>query len=107
MPCMVVACCISRLTTDRRILFFFTYLSGRQSLFLAVATADGSTTDRRILFFFTSLSGRRALFLAVETASRVDDGQTNSVLFHLSVRRAPFRVPSQRLGLTTDRTSIT
>jgi hypothetical protein len=35
-------------TTDRRILFFFTYLSGRRALFLA-----NKTTDRRILYFLT------------------------------------------------------
>ena len=34
---------------DRRILYFFTYLSGRRTC----TTADGLTMDRRILFFLT------------------------------------------------------
>ena len=48
------------------------------------ATADGLTTYRRILFFLTYLSGRRAPFRARD-CGWVDDGQTNSVLFYLSV----------------------
>jgi hypothetical protein len=48
-------------------------------------------TDRRILFFFTYLSGRRRHF-EPEASGRVDDGHTNFVLFHLSSnRRSPFR----------------
>ena len=64
-------------TTDRRIQFFFSELSGRRARFrdrrilfvlteLAVErdseTADRLTTDRRILFVLTELSGRRAIF---------------------------------------------
>ena len=40
--------------------------------------------DRLILFFFTYLSGRQALFRASDSGRDVD-GQTNSVLFDLSV----------------------
>ena len=38
------------------------------------------TTDRQILFFFTYLSGRQVPFRASENRTG-DDGQTNSVLF--------------------------
>ncbi len=54
---------------------------------LSQRTAD-VTTDRRILFFFTYLSVERRSEPA--ESGRVDDEQTNSVLFHLSVRRARF-----------------
>jgi hypothetical protein len=46
--------------------------------------ADGMTTDRRILFFFTYLSGRRVPFRGRDFGL-VDDGQTNSDLFDLTV----------------------
>ena len=65
-------------------------------------TAAGLTTDRRILFFLTNLPGRRAPF-RVSDGGRVDVGQTNSVLFDLSVW--PSSAASQRTddGFTTDR----
>jgi hypothetical protein len=55
------------LTTNRPILFFFTYLSDRRASFREVPsqrTVDVLTTDRRIMFFFSYLSGRRASFRA-------------------------------------------
>jgi hypothetical protein len=52
--------------------------------FLEPATADELTTDRRIMFFSTYLSGRQAPFRAIESG-RVDDGQTNYVLLTESV----------------------
>ena len=101
-----------RRLTDRRILFFLTYLSGRRASFranglrtvddgqtnsvsfdticLAVecrsepAAAGRLTMDRRILFFFTYLSGRRLSFPA--SGLRMDGRWTDdSVLFDLSV----------------------
>ena len=47
---------VDRLKTDRRILFFFTYLSGPRHY--SELEKDGLKTDRRILFFFSYLSGR-------------------------------------------------
>jgi hypothetical protein len=50
-------------------------------------TADGLTTDRRILLVLTNSVSFDTICLAVERCSepadfgRVDDGQTNSVLF--------------------------
>ena len=75
------------------------------------------TTDRRILFFFTYLSGRRTQFRAADRG-RVDDGQTNSVLFHLSVlpssavpsRPSPShqsRSPHLSLSLSNNRVAAT
>ena len=61
------------MTTDRQILFFSTYLSGRQALFRASVSGqrtDVLTTDRRILFFFTYLSGRRASALSFRRATK-------------------------------------
>jgi hypothetical protein len=81
---------VDRITTDRRILFFLTYLSGRQVYRSEPATADGLMTDRRILFFLTYLSGRRAYRSEPATA----DGLTTvrRILFfltYLSGHRVP------------------
>jgi hypothetical protein len=49
-------------------------------------TVDGLTKDRRILFFLTYLSGRQTWYQNEPADSGwVDEGQTNSVLFDLSV----------------------
>ena len=49
-------------------------------VFFVTKRAVGLTTDRQILFFFTYLSGRQAPFRASEQRTG-DDGQTNSVSF--------------------------
>jgi hypothetical protein len=64
-------------STDRRILFFFTYLSGRRTCTISSRrTVDKLMTDRRIQIFFTYLSGRQALLLVSE--------QTNCAQLRLS-----------------------
>jgi hypothetical protein len=60
-----------RLTTDRRILFFLTYLSGRQTSYhIERADSGRLTTDRRILFFLTYLSGRQTSYHTLLLLSR-------------------------------------
>ena len=49
-------------------------------------TVDGLTKDRRILFFLTYLSGRQTWYQNEPADSGwVDEGQTNSVLFDLGI----------------------
>jgi hypothetical protein len=70
------------LTTDRRILYFLTESVWPSSTVPSKRTADGLTTDRRIMYFLTE-----SVWPVVKRNSepadsgRVDDGQTNYVLF--------------------------
>ena len=81
---LIQNCLTQRLTTDRRILFFFTYLSGRQAR-SDPTTADGLTTDRRTLFFFTYLSGCHTIptlsrgrhSSSTSTPSRINNNNSN------------------------------
>ena len=69
------------MTTARRILYFLTEFVWPSSAVRSQRTADGLTTIRRILYFLTEFVWPSNSESATADSRRVDDGQTNSVLF--------------------------
>ena len=79
-------CCVDDGQTNSVLFHLLISLAVKRRIISSQRIVDWSTTDRRVLIFFTYQSGRgKSYHNEPADCQWVDDEQTNSVLFELSV----------------------